>query len=339
VTQAGLAILSALLGVLTWLRLDSLGVVYVIVALLAATSTFDLPARQSLVPNLVPREDLTNAFSLTSIAFQVGSIAGPALGGIVLARLGVAYAYWINALTYLAVLVALVRMGDVPQKPMREAGRAAGPRAFFHDAFEGLRFVRSQPIIFSTMLLDFFATFFSSATALLPIFARQILGVGAIGYGWLVAAPAVGAASAALVVTWRRHIPSQGRVLLLAVTGFGLATVVFGLSRAFWLTFAALAVTGVTDGVSMIIRNTIRQLRTPDHLRGRMTSVNQMFFMGGPQLGELEAGTVAQLWGAPLSVVSGGIGCLLAVLWVRLRFPQLSAYRGTEPILAGAAGK
>jgi len=339
VTQAGLALLSALLGVLTWLRLDSLGAVYVIVALLAATSTFDLPARQSLVPNLVPREDLTNAFSLTSIAFQVGSIAGPALGGIVLARLGVAYAYWINALTYLAVLVALVRMGDIPQKPMREAGRVGGPRALIHDAFEGLRFVRSQPIIFSTMLLDFFATFFSSATALLPIFARQILGVGAIGYGWLVAAPAVGAASAALVVTWRRHIPSQGRVLLLAVTGFGLATVVFGLSRAFWLTFAALAVTGVTDGVSMIIRNTIRQLRTPDHLRGRMTSVNQMFFMGGPQAGELEAGLVAQLWGAPLSVVSGGIGCLLAVLWVRLRFPQLSAYRGTEPILAGAAGK
>jgi MFS family permease len=123
-----------------------------------------------------------------------------------------------------------------------------------------------------------------------------------------------------------------------AVTGFGLATIVFGLSRSFWLTFAALALTGVTDGISMIIRNTIRQLRTPDHLRGRMTSVNQIFFMGGPQLGELEAGLVAQLWGAPLSVVTGGIGCLLAVIWVRLRHPQLIHYRGTEPVLAGVPG-
>ena len=174
------------------------------------------------------------------------------------------------------------------------------------------------------MLLDFFATFFSSATALLPIFARQILNVGAIGYGWLIAAPAVGAAAAALV---SRPAPpdsvARPRACSSPSPASALATVVFGLSRAFWLTFAALVVTGVTDGISMIIRNTIRQLRTPDELRGRMTSVNQIFFMGGPQLGELEAGLVAQIWGAPLSVVSGGIGCLIAVLWVRLRFPQL----------------
>ena len=339
VTQAGLALLSALLAVLTWMRLDSLGVVYVIVALLAATATFDLPARQSLVPNLVGREDLTNAFSLTSIAFQVGSIAGPALGGIVLARLGIAFAYAINALTYLAVIVALIRMGDIPQQPMRAEKRETGPGAFLRNVVEGLRYVRAEPLILSTMLLDFFATFFSSATALLPIFARQILGVDAIGYGWLVAAPAVGAAAAALVVALGRQIPSQGRVLLVSVTGFGVATVIFGLSRAFWLTFAALALTGVTDGISMIIRNTIRQLRTPDELRGRMTSVNQIFFMGGPQLGELEAGVVAQLWGAPLSVVSGGIGCLIAVLWVRLRFPQLLDYHGAEPAAVLAAGK
>jgi MFS family permease len=313
---------------------DSLGVVYLIVALLAATGTFDLPARQSLVPNLVERRDLTNAFSLTSIAFQVGSIAGPALGGLVLARLGIAFAYLINALTYLAVIVALIRMGDVPQEKVRSEHRPTGPRAFLRDVVEGLGFVRSEPLILSTMLLDFFATFFSSATALLPIFARQILGVGAIGYGWLVAAPAIGAAAAALVVALGRQITSQGRTLMTAVTGFGVATIVFGVSQSFWLTFLALAVTGATDGISMIIRNTIRQLRTPDALRGRMTSVNQIFFMGGPQLGEMEAGLVAQLWGAPLSVVTGGLGCLLAVLWVRLRFPQLLDYSGSEPAAA-----
>ena len=334
VTQAGLAVLSTLLAVLTWMGRDSLGVVYLIVALLAATGTFDLPARQSLVPNLVERKDLTNAFSLTSIAFQIGSIAGPALGGLVLARLGIAFAYLINALTYLAVIVALIRMGDVPQEKVRSEHRPTGPRAFLRDVVEGLGFVRSEPLILSTMLLDFFATFFSSATALLPIFARQILGVGAIGYGWLVAAPAIGAAAAALVVALGRQITSQGRTLLTAVTGFGVATVVFGVSQSFWLTFLALAVTGATDGISMIIRNTIRQLRTPDALRGRMTSVNQIFFMGGPQLGEMEAGLVAQLWGAPLSVVTGGLGCLLAVLWVRLRFPQLLEYSGSEPAAA-----
>ncbi|HET7010953.1 MAG TPA: MFS transporter [Anaerolineales bacterium] len=336
-TQSSLALLSAFLGLLTWLRLDSLSVVYVIVALLAGIGTFDLPARQSLVPNLVGREDLTNAFSLTSIAFQVGSIAGPALGGIVLAHLGIAYAYWINALSYLAVILALIRMGPVSHERRSADGPGAWrPATLVGHVLEGLRFVRSQPLILSTMLLDFFATFFSSATALLPIFAREILKVGAIGYGWLVAAPAIGAGSAALVVATRGQIPSQGRTLLTAVTGFGLATIVFGLSRSFWLTFGALAMTGVTDGVSTIIRNTIRQLRTPDHLRGRMTSVNQIFFLGGPQLGELEAGAVAQIWGAPISVVTGGIGCLLAVLWVRLRYPQLIRYRGTEPMLAGA---
>jgi MFS family permease len=126
-------------------------------------------------------------------------------------------------------------------------------------------------------------------------------------------------------------------LLLLTVTGFGLATVVFGLSRAFWLTFAALVATGVTDSISTIIRNTIRQLRTPDPLRGRMTSVNQIFFLGGPQLGELEAGLVAQVFGPVVAVVSGGVGCLIAVAWTRLRYPELERYRGDEPVGVAAA--
>jgi MFS family permease len=199
-----------------------------------------------------------------------------------------------------------------------------------------MRFVGHQPIILSSMLLDFFATFFSSASFLLPIFAKQILGVGAIGYGWLVAAPAIGAGSVATVIALHaRPIRRQGGVLLTAVVGFGLATVVFGLSRQFWLTLAALVLTGATDAVSTIIRNTVRQLQTPDRLRGRMTSVNQLFFMGGPQLGELEAGLVAQWLGPVFSVVSGGIGCLLAAALIAARFPQLGRYDGAE---VGAAG-
>src|SRR4030095_8534536 len=160
-------------------------------------------------------------------------------------------------------------------------------------ALEGLRFVFRAPLIRSTMLLDFFATFFSSATALLPIFAQDILQVGARGYGWLYAAPAVGAmATSAVMVPMTERIERRGLTLLWAVAAYGGATVVFGLSRTFWLTFACLAMAGATDTVSTIIRNIVRQLETPDRLRGRTTGINMVFFMGGPQLGELEAGAV-----------------------------------------------
>ena len=196
-------------------------------------------------------------------------------------------------------------------------------------ALEGLRFVFRSPLIRSTMLLDFFATFFSSATALLPIFAQDVLHVGARGYGWLYAAPAAGAVlmSAAMVLLADR-IERRGPVA--AVGGrsvYGVATVVFGMSRSFWLTFACLALTGVADTVSMVIRNIVRQLETPDRLRGRMIGVNMVFFMGGPQLGELEAGAVANWLGAPFSVISGGLGCMLAVAWVAASTPELRRYR------------
>jgi MFS family permease len=178
------------------------------------------------------------------------------------------------------------------------------------------------PLIRSTMLLDFFATFFASATALLPIFAQDILRVGAQGYGVLSAAPSVGAlvASAAMVPLAER-MDHRGRVMLWSVVGYGVATVVFGISQRFWLTFVCLALTGATDTVSMVIRNIIRQFHTPDAMRGRMTSVNMIFFMGGPQLGELEAGVVAGAFGAPAGR-DGGIACVLATAWVAWRTPR-----------------
>jgi MFS family permease len=193
---------------------------------------------------------------------------------------------------------------------------------------DGLRFVFSQPLIRSSMLLDFFATFFSSATALLPIFAQDILAVGARGFGWLYAAPSVGALLASgVMVRLVDRIDRRGWVLLWSVAGYGVATVAFGLAHSFWVMFACLALTGATDTVSMVLRNVIRQMETPDHLRGRMVGVNMVFFMGGPQLGELEAGLVAQWFGAPFSVVSGGLGCLVATGWVGARTPALRAYR------------
>jgi MFS family permease len=196
---------------------------------------------------------------------------------------------------------------------------------------EGLRFVFRSPLIRSTMLLDFFATFFSSATALLPIFAQDVLQVGAKGYGWLYAAPAVGAmATSAVLVSIADRIERRGPTLLWAVAGYGVATVICGISRSFWLTFVCLMLTGATDTVSMVIRNIVRQLETPDRLRGRMMGVNMVFFMGGPQLGELEAGAVANWLGAPFSVISGGIGCMIATGWVAAATPALRHYRRPE---------
>jgi MFS family permease len=178
------------------------------------------------------------------------------------------------------------------------------------------------------MLLDFFATFFSSATALLPIFAQDILHVGPKGYGWLYAAPAVGAVIAsALMVPFTHRLDRRGPTLIWAVMMYGVATVVFGISRSFWITLACLALSGASDAVSMIIRNLVRQLETPDAMRGRMVGINMIFFMGGPQLGELEAGLVANAFGAPWSVVTGGLGCLLATGVIVGITPELRAYR------------
>jgi len=338
VTQTSMAMFAALLGWATLSNRDSLWLIYAVMAASASVSTFDLPARQALIPNLVPASVLTNAFSMNSIAFQLGSIAGPALAGLVLAHIGIGYAYVFNAVSYLAVIVALILMGPVEQERMVPApipGARSLLAGWRTSVTEGLSFVAHQPIILSSMLLDFFATFFSSATVLLPIFSKDILHVDVVGYGWLIAAPSVGAVLVAIVLTFSRQVPRQGPVLLGAVAGFGVATIVFGLSRAFWLTYAALVLTGATDGLSTIIRNTVRQLLTPDRLRGRMTSVNQIFFRGGPELGELEAGLLAQAFGPVVSVVSGGIGCILATLWVWRRYPSIRHYTGDEPVRAG----
>ena len=321
-SQTAMMLVAVALTVLSFREQITLWHIYALTALQAVAGAFDLPARQSMTPNLVPREHLPNAFSLTSIAFQVGSIAGPALSGLVIANLGLSYTYLINATTFAAVLLALALMGQVPQDRYDRSAGVSGIEA----VREGFRFLRGRPIILSSMVLDFFATFFSSANALLPIFAVDILKVGAVGYGYLSAAQSIGATIAAVVVSQLEGLRRQGPILLGAVVLFGLATITFGFSTLFALSMAALMVIGASDSVSAIIRNTIRQVRTPDSLRGRMVSINQLFFVGGPQLGEIEAGVVAQLFGAPFAVVSGGVACILSVWWIARRWPQLSTY-------------
>ncbi len=324
VTQSAMALVAAGLAFLTEHGLSSVWPVYALAALGSAAGAFDGPARQSLIPNLVAREHLANAISLNTMMFQFASVAGPTLAGIVIATRGVGWVYALNALSFLMVILALALMRDVPEVPGSDKSNIS-----LRAAVEGLRFVFSSPMIRSTMLLDFYATFFSSATALLPIFAQDVLRVGARGYGWLYAAPSVGALLASVsIVGFMDRMKKRGALLLWSVAGYGLATVIFGFSRTFMLTFTALALTGATDTVSMVLRNLIRQLETPDHLRGRMIGVNMLFYMGGPQLGELEAGLVANWQGAPFSVVSGGIGCLIATAWIAARTPELPKYRG-----------
>ncbi|HEX8176916.1 MAG TPA: MFS transporter [Pyrinomonadaceae bacterium] len=327
ITQSTMLASAALLAVVTQSGLKSTWPLYLLTAISSAAVAFDNPARQALLPTLVPAADFPNAVSLGLIVFQLSMIGGPALAGRLLGSYSPAIVYAINALSFLAVVAALLMM--------RASGRAGDDGAIgeqssisFHALKEGLRFVWRTPIIVQTMTLDFIATFFASATALLPIFAAEILHVGARGFGILAAAPAAGAVLAAFVMARLGNVRRQGAIVIVSVAVYGAATVAFGLSRVFWFSLLMLAVTGAADTVSTVLRQTIRQLVTPNSLRGRMTSVNMIFFMGGPQLGELEAGAVAALLGAQLSVVTGGLGCLVAAALALFYAGSLMRYEG-----------
>jgi len=322
VTQIAMMFFAALLGLWTITGIINTPLIYALAALTAAAGAFDSPARQALYPNLVPKEHLTNAVSLINLGRQVASILGPTLAGFAIAAWNVESVYWINALSFLAVLAALVLMRTPAQKNLGASSVSVSAVG------EGIRFVVKSPMILSTMLLDFLATFFSSATSLLPIFATEILNVGAQGLGILYGAESLGALVAGAIVSLLGSIKRQGAVLLGAIAAYGAATAFYGMSNIFVLSFVLLAFVGAADTISTILRNTIRQLATPDHLRGRMTSVNMIFFQGGPQLGNLEAGIAAALFGAPFSVISGGVATVIAVGIVAWLAPQLREYGG-----------
>jgi MFS family permease len=348
VTQSAMAVVAAVLAVATFSGREPLWLLYAMTACSAGAGAFDAPARQALIPRLVPERDLPGALSITFSVFQTGMILGPALAGWVIAGHalvpgtrpagpatavaapstgGLAWIYAVNAFSFLAVLFALWTMRTSGKPPARD-GATAHPVA---DLREGLRFVFRTPLIVWTMTVDFLATFFAGSMSLLPIFADQVLRVGATGYGMLVSAPAIGALAGSLWLSVRPLPGRQGRTFLWAVAVYGVATVVFGLSRSFPLTLVALALTGTADAISTVIRQTLRQLVTPDELRGRMTSVNMIFFMGGPQLGELEAGIVASFFataalGVTVAVVSGGLATIVVAGAVAAAAPVVRRY-------------
>ncbi len=331
VSQAGMTVCAALLAWLTLRGVESPLPVYVLVGLHAAAGAFDGPARQALVPVLVPAEHLANALNLNTILFHAANVIGPPLAGLVIDRYGVGWVYVINAFSFVAVIFALLGMRDVDARPRGEKSDVS-----FAAAREGLRFVFRSPMIRSTMLIDFCATFFSSATALLPIYVQKILMVGPRAYGLLYAAQFSGAFTAGLVLVRTLHkIEHQGRAFFWSVVVYGAATVGFGFATTLTAAWLWLALVGAADMLSTVIRNVLRQTLTPDHLRGRMTSVSMIFFMGGPQLGEVEAGLVARAFGPVVSIVSGGFLCILgssAIAWVT---PELWRHRANpEPARA-----
>lgn len=321
VTQSVMMTTAFVLGIVTLFGIVNVWWIYGVGFVNAAAAAFDLPSRQSLTPNLVPREDLTNAITLSSIVFQIATILGPGIAGVLIGQFGEGLIYWLNGFSYLALIGALAMMKTATPPKLHAS------EANFKTMLDGLRYVLHERIILSTMLLDFFATFFSGANTLLPIFATDILKVGPEGFGLLSAAESLGSVATGALVSVVGEIRAKGTMLLVGVTVYGAATIGFGLANVFALSMLFLVLVGVGDTISTILRSTIRQLITPDALRGRMTSINMIFFMGGPQLGEMEAGLAAALIGAPLAVALGGVATIIFVALTAWRVPALRNYR------------
>jgi MFS family permease len=320
ITQSLLAFSSATLAVLTFTHEITPGAIYAMTFLSGAAQAFDSPARQSIVPALVPRGILANALSLNATTSELASVIGPGLGGLLIDAGGLGTAYVCDAISFLAVIYALLVMDHRHIPPV-------SARINLQAVIEGLKFVKGQPIIVWLMSLDFVGTFFAGATQLMPIFAEEILHVGKRGLGLLLGAPALGAFVAAIVMSLMPEIRRRGIVVLASVAAYGVSIAIFGLSTSFLLSLLMLAISGAADSVSTVIRQTVRNLLTPDELRGRMTSVNMIFFIGGPQLGEVEAGMVAKAIGAPGSVITGGVACAALAGIIALIAPKLRRHR------------
>ncbi|HXC52467.1 MAG TPA: MFS transporter [Candidatus Limnocylindrales bacterium] len=324
---------AALLLAFTLYGLKTAWPVFAVLMMFGSARAFAMPASQAITPNLVPREMFANAIALNSSTFHIATIAGPAMGGILYAA-GAATVYGIVTLL-LAVSVALMLLVRTPAFV-----RSAEPPNW-HTVLEGLRFVRSRPVVLGAISLDLFAVLFGGATALLPIFARDVLATGPAGLGLLRSAPAIGAAVTAAVLAVHPITRSVGRWMFGGVALFGASTIVFALSKSFALSVAALAILGSGDMISVYIRHMLIQLETPDAIRGRVSAVNAVFIGASNELGEFESGVTAAWLGLVRSVVLGGLATIAVTgLWMRI-FPMLrtmdrfpGSYRGDEPDLS-----
>jgi len=321
VAQGAAGLAAAGLAALAGSGSASLGALLAVAVALAVGRSFESPANMALLPALVPREVFPAAVVVNATARNLGFVSGPMVMGFVVAHSGLADAYALAGLCWAASVLLLLRL-----RPGEDAGLARG-RVSLAAIREGIAYVRRRPVILGSMSLDMFAVIFAGATALLPVFAREILEVGPRGYGLLAAGLSLGTSLMTAILLARRPPERPGRAFCVAVAVFGLATIAFGLSRSFPLSLAALVVAGMADEVSMVARSTIIQLSTPDALRGRVSSVNMIFIGASNDLGSAESGFLAALTSATFSVVFGGVACLGVVAAVAWRVPALRHYR------------
>ena len=310
----------------SWNGLSGVLPLFLVAALLGVARAFAGPALGALSPNLVPRAIIPNAIALSSVAWQSGSIIGPALGGYAYA-VSPATPYIVSALLLAFSLAAMMTIGPVP-RPV-----ADDSQSFWRKASEGIRYVRTNRLVFGAISLDLFAVLLGGATAMLPVFARDVLNAGPEGLGHLRAAPAIGATLVAIGLAVRPINTNVGVKMLLAVVVFGAATIGFGLSESMPLSLAMLALLGAADMFSVNIRQTLIQMHTPDAMRGRVGAVSTLFISASNELGEAESGFLAALIGPVIAVVGGGVGAILIVAIWAWMFPELRLAKSFEPEL------
>lgn len=309
---------SAALALCTFLHVINIWIIYVVVLLSATVSAFEFPTRQAIIPTLVPRSQMASAVSLSSVMMQLTFAIGAAFGGYAVAGLGLINTYWFDVITY-GVAITTILLMVVPAIPPEKRAQP-GLRAFT----DGIHFLRSHPIILAVLSLDFFATFFGSPKALLPVYANDILHVGPQGLGILLAATSIGALVLTPLTGQIGRVAYKGAGVVLAIIGWGICIVAFGVATGpLWLSVLFLAGAGAADMISMILRGLVVQLTTPDEFRGRISAVNAMFVVGGPMLGQFESGVVAGFTTPQLSVISGGVACIVATVLIAVTVPRL----------------
>ena len=314
------------LALLTFSGHVTVPLLYLFTAIGVAISAFDEPAQSALFPELVPGEHLPNATSLYALLWNIGTITGPALAGLLVGSTNLGIVYVINALSFGIGILTVFLLRHRGQAH-RHNTQGEPLQMSWRSIVEGLHFVWHSRLIRSTMLVDCAATFFASARTMLPVVADQMLHVGVQGYGLLATAQPIGSLATSIFLTLRTPIKRQGAIFFLSVALYGLASALFGISTYFALSAILYGLTGVGDSISTVIRSTIRQQWTPDQLRGRANSIHMIVAFGGPQIGELEAGLLAALIGVPLTIFSGGLITLGILVWFAWRYPDLRAYQ------------
>ncbi len=324
--QGALVVTAGLLALLAFLGSPPIVALYVLGGLLAGFAAVQNVVRSAILPNLVAPALVNPAIALNFGLTQLTYVVGPGLGGLMIGLAGVGAAYTVQAVTCLAMVAAAAAMS--PQPPIGRTG--AEPQAVLRSIAEGLRFVRGNQALLGSFAIDLLAMTFGMPRALFAVLAVSIYGAGAEGTGLLYAAVAAGATVAALLTGWIAHARRLGRIVIWAVGVWGAAIALAGLAGSIWIAAALLAVAGAADSVSAVCRSAINQNVTPDHLRGRMSSVFMLVVASGPRLGDVEAGSVAALGGARFSVVSGGVACLAGVALFVVLFPALARYDASE---------